>query len=937
MKSKSSVIISRIIIGFLVLIFIGITYLFFSYQIRKQSNKERIVKLNEQINSLDTVYTFVSEITKRNYSSNLLNNTAEDIEISLNSVNQNFTANDLLNDDARLSIVIIDSASSEILTIISEVKENRSIRQKRTKFNEISLKADTVRAAIENLRTEINKNEVYFVGSFNYEENFLFAYFIIAAFLGIVVVFVFVKSTSRKLQLEKLESEKNKLENHIEYFYQKDPLLEFNVNIDGIITDANKYFIEYFGYERKEIIGKHIKTITDESDITTLERNASQCFLRLNQVITWEICRKLNNGNKVWLKESARAVADSNGKKILLVDAKDVTATKVKDEKIYLSDLILQNVGSLILVVDSNSKVKYVSPSVEKILGYKPNELMGDGWWEKTWYTPNERNDEFEHAKKRASGETPVAETTYERFIKRKDAKPCRILWQETKGPNDLLIGVGHDITENMQVQKELKESKERYKELFNSIGDSIFITDMEHKIIEANQTAYSKLCVSKDEILNKKMKNLISDDFYYDEEEMIRRLKKNKNKLIETEFSLKDKKPISVELSNNLIDYEGETAVLSIARDITDRKKIEERVRILSLAVEQSPVSVVITDVKGTISYINKQFIEISGYSKEEVIGKNAGIVKSGKTQQNVYEDLWNTILKGDSWYGELYNKKKNGEFFWESTSISPIKDDKGKIVYFVAIKKDITENKEYEQKLKTAKEKAEEVTRLKSVFLNNMSHELRTPLIGIIGYAEILFDEIEEKELSEIAGHICNGGKRLTNTLNSILDLSKIESNELPLNILKHNINDLINETLENFQKEIDLKRLTVNNKLGDNAVYANVDERLFKDVISNLVDNAIKYTEAGSITIEANYDANQPKYTSIKVSDTGIGIPKKYHHQIFEPFRQISEGDNRSFEGIGLGLAISKKFIEVMNGKIGLISRVGMGSTFMVMVPK
>ncbi|MGD8780481.1 MAG: PAS domain S-box protein [Ignavibacteria bacterium] len=939
MNSKTSVIKSRIFVILFVFLFLAVSYLLFAYHYNKQVNDKEIKAVNKQLLLLDSTYTFIEEITGKTISSGQLNNTAENVERLLSTLDINEPADEILNSKAKDKIKTIDSLNSELKLHVGNVHSTGSISKKRAEISLINSKTVAIQKHIKDIKTSLAEDGQVLFESVDYNNNYLYGYFILSVLLSIVLVFTFITSTRRKVRLEEKDVNIDDLQNHIKYFYEKDPLLEFNVNFDGIIVEANRAFIEHFGYNRKAIIGKHIKTITDESEIETLERNARRCFLRPGKVITWEICRVRKNGNKVWLKESGRAVKDADGNKVLLIDAKDITVTKVKDEKIHLSDLILQNVAALILVVDSGSKVKYVSPSVEKILGYKPEELLEEGWWEKTWYTPNERNEEFENAKKRARGDLPVAETTYERFIKRKDAKPCRILWQETKGPNDLLIGVGYDITENMQVQKELKESKERYKELFNSIGDSIFITDMEHKIIEANQTAFRKLSVTKDELLNKKMKNIISSEFHYDEDELLRGLKKNKNKLIETEFVVNDKKSIAVELSNNLIDYEGAPAVLSIARDITDRKKIEERIKILSLAIEQSPVSVVITDVKGNINYINKQFVEVTGYTREEVLGKNINIQKSGKTPREVYKELWETILKGKSWYGELYNKKKNGELFWESTSISPIKDDRGKVVHFVAIKKDITENKEYQQKLKSAKEKAEEMTRLKSVFLNNMSHELRTPLIGIIGYAEILYEEINEKELSEIAGHIYKGGKRLTTTLNSILDLSKIESNELPLNIVTNNINDLLKETINNFHEEISKKGLSFNNNFVDNpVVYAKVDERLFKDVISNLLDNAVKYTETGSITIEANYDAKEPEnYTIVKISDTGIGIPEKYHRQIFEPFRQISEGDNRSFEGIGLGLAVAKKFLEVMNGKICLSSRVGMGSAFMLKLPR
>lgn len=243
----------------------------------------------------------------------------------------------------------------------------------------------------------------------------------------------------------------------------------------------------------------------------------------------------------------------------------------------------------------------------------------------------------------------------------------------------------------------------------------------------------------------------------------------------------------------------------------------------------------------------------------------------------------------------------------------------------------------KERTAELLIAKEKAEEMSRLKSIFLNNMSHELRTPMIGIMGYAEILNDEIVEDDLKEIAGNIFHGGKRLTQTLNSILDLSKVESNELELQIKNFALADLTKKAVNEFQATAASKNLFLEVRINDEAISALVDKRLYADVVKNLVDNAIKFTQAGGVIIELNttYLVDK-KFASLKVTDTGIGIAEENHDLIFEPFRQVSEGNNRSYEGCGIGLTIVKKFVEVMNGKISLIKREGGGTIFIVDLP-
>ncbi|KAB2842409.1 MAG: PAS domain-containing sensor histidine kinase, partial [Melioribacteraceae bacterium] len=493
------------------------------------------------------------------------------------------------------------------------------------------------------------------------------------------------------------------------------------------------------------------------------------------------------------------------------------------------------------------------------------------------------------------------------------------------------------DITASKQAEKALSQSETRYRELFDSIGDSIFISEVGGKIIEANSSAFEKLGYSKNELMSFRIWDIIADHYKDEKENVLADLKKRKFLLFETEHKTKEGNIIPVEMSARLIDYENKIAILSIARDITERKKAEEQFKLLSTAIEQSPASVMITDTDGKITYVNPRFLEITGYQEEEVIGSTPRILKSGKTPQEKYENLWRTILEGKTWFGEFYNKKKNGEFFWELASVSPIKNNKGNITNFIAVKEDITERKRTEVELRAAKEKAEEMSRLKTIFLNNMSHELRTPMIGIIGFAEILHDEIHEKDLKEIAGNIYTGGKRLTRTLNSILDLSKVESNELDLQIKNVPLNEITKTSVEHFNEAAFAKKISLLFTEREENVNAQIDERLYADIVKNLVDNAVKYTRTGGIVVELYYEiVKERKYACLKVTDSGIGIPKESQQQIFEPFRQVSEGNNRSFEGCGLGLTITKKFVEVMRGRIGLSSKVGVGTTFIVQFP-
>ncbi len=234
-------------------------------------------------------------------------------------------------------------------------------------------------------------------------------------------------------------------------------------------------------------------------------------------------------------------------------------------------------------------------------------------------------------------------------------------------------------------------------------------------------------------------------------------------------------------------------------------------------------------------------------------------------------------------------------------------------------------------------AKNTAEEMSKLKSNFLANMSHELRTPLIAILGYTEILGAEIKHQEWNDMIDTIMNSGKRLLETLNLILDLSKIEADKVHVKASPLHVSDEVIEIVNLLKPVADKKKLYLKVEIKNNHLISELDKRLFHSIITNLVNNGIKYTSTGGVTVTLDSFTDQEKlFSTIKVSDTGIGIAKENQELIFDEFRQVSEGYNRNFEGAGLGLTITKKFVEKMGGKIMLESTPGNGSIFTVVFP-
>ncbi len=378
-------------------------------------------------------------------------------------------------------------------------------------------------------------------------------------------------------------------------------------------------------------------------------------------------------------------------------------------------------------------------------------------------------------------------------------------------------------------------------------------------------------------------------------------------------------------------------TLLMDAVWKIVDRKDKEIELRKLSRAVEQSPVSIVITNTEGRIEYVNEFLNSLTGWKADEVIGRKPSLFKSGETSQETYQALWKTISEGKTWKGEFHNRKKNGELYWEEATISPVIDDQARITHYIAVKEDITKRKQITSELIRAKESAEQMNRLKSVFLANMSHELRTPMVGILGFSELLPSLIDNPKAIEMANTIHNSGHRLLNTLNHILDLSRIEADKIEINWSKVNLFAVLKNAVRLFKASAARRKISLELASGTNSLCILSDSGLLEHVVNELIHNAIKYTEKGSVIVSLDFNpVDQNRAVMVRFKDTGIGIPQNKQELIFDAFRQGSEGYERSYEGSGLGLTISKKYIELLQGKITLNSEPGKGSEFCLCFP-
>jgi PAS domain S-box-containing protein len=645
-----------------------------------------------------------------------------------------------------------------------------------------------------------------------------------------------------------------------------------------------------------------------------------------------------------WVHGMGEVTFDQEGHPLTMIGSiQDITERKIAEKALRKSEEKLKNIFNL-----ANSGII--------LADLEGNFLEFNNWWPKmTGYTREEYSkmknfavthpDDIEKSKfwlkKIHTGE--IDKYQIEKRYIRKDKS---IFWGESsvsaiKDKNNQItstIGIVTDITERKLAEDLLRESEEKYRGLVENSPDGI-VTYVLDKIAYVNTEALRIVGANTaEQIIGKCVLEFIHPDSI---ESVIQRMKEvildeNASQIVEERLLTLKGETVYAELKAIPTVFEHQNAVQVIIHDITERKRTQDKIKQLSQAVEQSPVAIVITNTLGIIEYVNPKFIETTGYTFDESIGQNPRILKSGHTSFEEYKHLWNTISAGNEWFGEFHNKKKDGTLYWESASISPILNSQGVTTHYIAIKEDITERKLIEQQLIKAKEKAEESDRLKLAFLANMSHEIRTPMNGILGFTELLKDKSLSNDIQqEYIKIIEKSGKRMLNIINDIISISKVESGQIEVTSAETNVNEQIEYLFTFFKPEASQKNITLRltKELGEHNSYIHTDREKLYAILTNLIKNAIKFTNEGFIEFGCEKKGD---YLEFFVKDSGLGISVSQKKIIFERFRQANDTIGRTHEGSGLGLAISKAYVEMLGGKIWVESQEGIGSTFYFTLP-
>lgn len=369
------------------------------------------------------------------------------------------------------------------------------------------------------------------------------------------------------------------------------------------------------------------------------------------------------------------------------------------------------------------------------------------------------------------------------------------------------------------------------------------------------------------------------------------------------------------------------------LQREIDEHKLAEEKIRKLSYAVEQSPSAVVITDVNGNIEYVNQRFSRLTGYTAEEVIGQNPRILKSDNTRPETHKALWETIMSGKEWHGIFCNKKKSGELFWESTSISPVRDPGGTITHYVALKEDITDKKLADEKLEYMMADIQRSNKELEQFAYVASHDLQEPLRMVSSYMQLLQRRYKDKldnDANDFINYAVDGSKRMQELIRDLLAYSRVGSRP------GKELEPIDTETVLDHA----IRNLGVSIKESGAVITHGSMPTMFADglqitqLFQNLISNAIKYCNEVPPRIHISAEQNK-KAVTFSVSDNGIGIDPQYYERIFTIFQRLHSREK--YSGTGIGLAICKKIVERHNGKIWVESLPGEGSTFYFTIPK
>lgn len=706
------------------------------------------------------------------------------------------------------------------------------------------------------------------------------------------------------------------------------------VGLEGIIMDVNDRMCQMTGYNRTELIG------TPWADYFTdgeKARKGVEETLEKGYVTEYALTLIARTRRQLQVSFNASIFKDPAGEvKGIFASARDITdrvrlEEQLREQQTYLRGLIESSADGLI-IVDPEGFITDLNEQMCRMTGYGREELIGSPF--KKYFTEPERAD---IGVRRTLAEGVV--TNYELVLKTKTGRKATISLNASifRGADERLQGIfasARDISEQARLQSQLIEQQAYNRSLIEASADALFVIAPDGVITDLNEEATRLTGYSRKHLINSKFA-----DYFTEPKSARAGVQKtlSEGRALGYELVLITRHGRRITVSSNagvFTDAAGKPlGVLAGARDITQQKELEQQLRNQQFytrsLIESNIDAIMTTDPLGIISDVNEQMEALSGYTRDELIGTP---FKNYFTNPKQAEEGIKLVLReGKVTNMELTARSKDGRETVVSYNATIFNDRDGKLQGVFATSRDVTERKRFEETL-------QEANRMKSEFLANMSHELRTPLNGIIGFSEFMLDEKVGKlnaKQKEYLTDVYNSGKHLLQLINDVLDLAKVEAGKMeivPEEFSVRNVVDEVKSVVSSMAKEKSISVKTYISPYIDKLV---LDQSKFKQVLYNLLSNAVKFTNDGG-RVDINIAGNGSNEIIVKVKDTGIGMKKESLSKLFTPFEQLDSTAAKKHQGTGLGLALTKKFVELHNGTIAVDSKEGKGSTFTVRLP-
>lgn len=507
-----------------------------------------------------------------------------------------------------------------------------------------------------------------------------------------------------------------------------------------------------------------------------------------------------------------------------------------------------------------------------------------------------------------------------------------------TFGGKKVIMSVARDISERKKAEKILREGEERFRLAFHTSPDSVSLSRLEDGVyVDVNKGFTENTGYTRQEVIGKSSLEINIWADYKDRQKFVEILKEHgKVNNMEIRFRSKDGGIINGLISASVLSFNGVSHLITVGRNINDLKHAQEEIRKLSQAVEQNPLSIVITDSNGLIEYVNPSFIKVTGYSLKEALGRTPNFLKSGKTSEDVYENIWKTISNGKVWTGELVNRKKDGSFFWEKVIISPIFDTSNKITHYLGLKEDITSRKQLEEQLRHS-QKMEAIGQL----AGGVAHDFNNIITAINGYCDLILREIDrDNPVYNRVQQIEYAGDRAATLTRQLLAFSRKQL----LNPEVINLNQLI-QNLEKMLHRLIGEHIKFKTIYEENPGMIRADPGQIEQIIMNLVLNARDaMPDGGKLILETKsirftdeyvrwHRGTEPGwYVLLSVTDTGVGMDKEIQGHIFEPFFTTK----KIGKGTGLGLSTVYGIVKQSGSTIRVYSEPEKGTTFKIYFP-